>query len=122
MLWNYALPSVCGKVCPEEWQKHSEAILKKASKHGFTSLKAEAEEWYSNSLELTVENVIDKFLEADGNDFAIERHAPKKFMIDHAEEILETEAFERLHESLPLLKEVFAAAIQNSKKRKRHVE
>jgi hypothetical protein len=43
-------------------------------------------------------------------------------MIEHAAEIVETEAFERLHVSLPLMKEVFVAAIQNSKKRKRDNE
>ena len=50
------------------------------------------------------------------------RDAAKKFMIENAAEIVETEAFERLHESLPLLKEVFVAASQNSKKRKRDNE
>lgn len=48
----------------------------------------------------TVENAIDKFLEADGNNFVLVRDAAKKFMIENAAEIVETEAFERLHESL----------------------
>jgi hypothetical protein len=41
-----------GGVYPAEWQEHSEAILKAASKYGFTSLKEEAEVWYSNSFSL----------------------------------------------------------------------
>jgi hypothetical protein len=61
-------------------------------------------------------------MEADGNDFAIVRDAAKKFMIEHAEEILESEAFDRLRESLPLLKEVMAAALKNRNKRKRDDE
>jgi hypothetical protein len=109
-------------VYPQQWQNYSEAILKAASKYGFTRLKGEADAWYSNSLKFTAEDVIDKFMEADGNDFAMVRDAAKKFMIEHAEEILETEAFDRLRESLPLIKEIFSAAVQNSKKRKRDDE
>jgi hypothetical protein len=101
---------------------HSESIFKAASKYGFARLKDAAEAWYSNSVEFTVDNVIDKFMEADGNDFSIVRDAAKKFMIEHAEEILESEAFDRLRESLPLLKEVMAAVIKNSKKRKHNDE
>ncbi|KAL3793626.1 LOW QUALITY PROTEIN: hypothetical protein ACHAWO_001675 [Cyclotella atomus] len=103
-----------GDVYPAEWQEHSEAILK-------------APIWFHQSQRgsrsvFTVENAIDKFLEADGNNFVLVRDAARKFMIEHAAEIVETEAFERLHVSLPLMKEVFVAAIQNSKKRKRDNE
>lgn len=111
-----------GDVYPQEWQEDYEAILKAASKYGFASIKEEAEAWYLNSLEFTAENAIDKFMEADGNDFTVVRDAAKKFMIEHAEEIVKTEAFDRLHESLSLMKEIFVAAAQNSKKRKRDDE
>jgi hypothetical protein len=36
-----------------------------------------------------VENAIDKFLKADGNDFALVRGAAKDFIIEHAAEIVE---------------------------------
>ena len=51
----------------------------------------------------TVENVIDAFLEADGNGYLIVREASKKFMTENGAEILKCESFIRLHESQPLL-------------------
>eukprot|EP00956_Cyclotella_meneghiniana_P004957 scaffold6105_cov23-Cyclotella_meneghiniana.AAC.1 len=108
-----------GEVYPEEWKKHSESILKAASKYGFSTLKSEAELWYSMSLKFTVDNVISKFMEADGNGYALVKAAAKKFIMEHGEEVVGSESFDLLHESKELSREVMAASFQNSKKRKR---
>jgi hypothetical protein len=111
-----------GFISPNEWAENSKAILNAASKYGFIQLKTEAEWWYAKSLKLTADNVIDEFLMADGNNWAIVRESAKKFMAEHGDEILESGSFDRLHESKSLLKEVVAAAFQNIKKRKRGIE
>jgi hypothetical protein len=107
-------------IAPEIWKANSEALLKASGKYGFSKVKSEAEVWYTSSLHLTVENVIDEFLKADGNNFACVREATLKFIAKHGEEVTSTDSFARLHESLPLMKEVMAAVAQNSKKRKRN--
>ena len=69
-----------GEILPEEWQEqeNSEAILKTASKYGFSTLKSEAEVWYASSLNFTVDNVIDEFMTADGNSKALVKAAAMK--------------------------------------------
>eukprot|EP00956_Cyclotella_meneghiniana_P024548 scaffold49424_cov30-Cyclotella_meneghiniana.AAC.1 len=107
-----------GEVYPEEWQKHSEAILKAASKYGFSTLESQAEAWSCKSINFTVENVVGKLMEADGKNHARIKAAAKKFIIEHGEEIVASDSFELLHESLPLMREVMAAFV-HTKKRKR---
>eukprot|EP00956_Cyclotella_meneghiniana_P038911 scaffold162054_cov24-Cyclotella_meneghiniana.AAC.2 len=108
-----------GEVYPEEWQKHSEAILKAAGKYGFSTLKSEAEVWCAKSFKFNVDNVINKFMEADGNGYALVKAAAKKFIMEHGEEVVASESFNNLCESKELMREVMAASFENSKKRKR---
>ena len=110
-----------GEVFPEEWQNHSEAILKAASKYGFSTLESQAEAWSCKSINFTVENVVGKLMEADGKNHTRVKEAAKKFIIEHGEEIVAYDSFELLHESLPLMREVMAAFV-HTKKRKRENE
>ncbi|KAL3779466.1 hypothetical protein ACHAWO_006451 [Cyclotella atomus] len=66
----------------------------------------------------TVDNAVDEFLKADGNCCNVVKDAAKKFIVEHAKEIVESDSFARLHESLPLMKEVVGALADNGKKRK----
>eukprot|EP00956_Cyclotella_meneghiniana_P038522 scaffold155476_cov20-Cyclotella_meneghiniana.AAC.2 len=109
-----------GDVYPEEWNEHSEAILKAASKYGFTALESEADVWCAKSLNFTVDNVISKFMEADGNNHARVKAAAKEFIMDHKEEVVASESLNRLYESKELTIEVMQAlASEDGKKRKR---
>jgi len=108
-----------GGVFPEEWQKYSEPILEAASKYGFDTLKSEAEVWYSKSLKFTVDNVIEKFMEADGKNYSLVKAAAKQFIMNHGKEVVASESFNSLYESKELMREVMTAAFDNSKKRKR---
>jgi hypothetical protein len=112
-VFRIMLSSLYGNfVLPEEWKEHSESILKAAGKWGFDELKLEAEMWYANYLELTADIAINKFLEADGNGWAIIRDAAKAYILEHGEEIVASESFARLNESLPLMQEVMAAVFR----------
>ena len=107
-----------GEISDEEWKEHYESILMASCKYGFSSLKDEAESWYLALLEITIENAIDEFLKADGNAWAMVRANAKEFMARNGEEILESESFSRLYESMPLMKEVMAAALRNTRQRR----
>lgn len=106
-----------GVIPPDEWQRNSESILNAACKYGFNTLKSEAEVWYLKYVQFTVDNVIDVFLKADGNNCAILRQAAKKYMAENGKEVVASQSFVKLHESLPLMREVMTAALE-SKKRK----
>jgi hypothetical protein len=89
------------------------------------TLKYEAEVWYSKSLKLTVGNVIDEFLKADGNGYDMVREAAKKFMLENGKEVVASESFDRLHESKSLVREIMTAAFESSsdsEKRRREDE
>eukprot|EP00956_Cyclotella_meneghiniana_P021976 scaffold40799_cov31-Cyclotella_meneghiniana.AAC.4 len=107
-----------GDILPEEWHEHSEAILKAASKYGFSALESEADVWCAKSLNFTVDNVISKFMEADGNNHGRVKAAAKEFIMEHGEEVVASESFNNLYESKELMREVVTAAFQNCKKRK----
>jgi hypothetical protein len=94
-----------GGLCPEDLKTHSASILKASSKYGFTRLKDEAEVWHAKSIKFTVDNAIDEFMKADGSNYPIVKDAAKKFILEHGEEIVSSESFVRLHESLPVMRE-----------------
>jgi hypothetical protein len=108
-----------GGLLPQDLQRHSASILKASSKYGFTKLKEEAEVWHAKSIKFTVDNAIDEFMKADGSNYPIVKVAAKKFILEHGKEIVSSESFARLNESLPLMREVLAAAFDNSNKRQR---
>eukprot|EP00956_Cyclotella_meneghiniana_P024552 scaffold49424_cov30-Cyclotella_meneghiniana.AAC.5 len=68
-----------------------------------------SEEYYVKSLELTVDNVIDEFMKADGNNHNMAKAAAKKFIIEHKEEVVASESLNRLYESKELMIEVMQA-------------
>eukprot|EP00956_Cyclotella_meneghiniana_P010748 scaffold15049_cov36-Cyclotella_meneghiniana.AAC.6 len=107
-----------GIILPTEWKSNAKTILTAASKYGFNKLKYDAEVWYAKSLQFTLENVIDVFLEADGCNWVILRDAAKKYMCEHAEEVLKSESFDRLRESKSLLIEIMTGALQRNKKQR----
>lgn len=108
-----------GGVCPRDLQEHALSILKASSKYGFTRLKEEAEAWHAKSIQFTVDNAIDEFMKADGSNFPIVKDAAKTFILENGKEIISSESFARLYESVPLQKEVLAAAFENGNKRQR---
>lgn len=70
-------------------------------------------------LNLPVDNAVDEFMKADGSNYPFIKDAAKKFILEHGKEIVASESFARLNESLPLMREVLAASFENSNKRKR---
>jgi hypothetical protein len=110
-----------GGLRPDDLQEHSASILKASSKYGFTKLKEEAEIWHAKSIKFTVDNAVDEFMKADGSNYPIIKDAAKKFILKHGKEIVASESFARLHESLPLMREVLAASFENNSNKRQRV-
>eukprot|EP00956_Cyclotella_meneghiniana_P007523 scaffold10172_cov62-Cyclotella_meneghiniana.AAC.10 len=84
---------------------HNKSILRAAGKYGICNLKSEAEFWYVRFLELTVDNVIDNLLYADGNNLLTLRKAAKKFIVHEAKNVFSS-SYSRISESPALLQEL----------------
>lgn len=122
-VFEIMLKSVYGKnIHPSEWHEHSKDILDAAGKYGFTDLKSDAEVWHVKITKekFTVENIVDELLYADGKDCPLLKQAAMDFIVEHGEEVIESESYEKLDESPQLRKEAMKAFASSScKKRKR---
>jgi hypothetical protein len=101
---------------PSEWKEYGKQILDASGKYGFATLKSEAEAWYLKNLTLTVENVIDELLYADGHDCSLIKRASMDFIVDHGEDVMEADSYDRLDESPQLRREVMKAAFSSRKR------
>ena len=118
-IFDLMIRSLYGRqIQPVEYKLYSESLLEAAGKYGFDEIKTEAQVWYINNHKLTVDNAVDEFLKADGNNHEIVRDVTKTFLVNHAKRILESESFDRLYESKTLVKELMGAVADSSKKRK----
>lgn len=90
-----------------DWDSDLKVILKAADKYGFPQhLKIAVEKWYVEATELTVDNVIDELLYADGSGHALMKQTAFRFIKKNVAGVLSSEAFGRLYESERLVKEV----------------
>lgn len=90
-------------------KEHSKSMLKASGKYGFTSLKSEIEVWQEMHLDFSVESVVDELLEADGHSWPLIKKAAIDFIVEHSEDILRSESYDRLDESPSLRREVTRA-------------
>ena len=91
------------------WRDQSESILKAAGKYGFNDLRTEAAAWYLKGLQLEVGTVINTLLYADSNSLPLVKNTSIKFIVENAEEVMESESFLLLRESPALMTEVMKA-------------
>jgi hypothetical protein len=106
------LKFVYGKpICAVYWKEHSRQILEASGKYVFTDLKSEAEAWCVKNLKLTKDNAIDELLSADGKSCQLLKKAVMKFIVEHGDEVIESDSYDMLDESPKLRKEVMKAMI-----------
>ncbi|KAL7534734.1 hypothetical protein ACHAWF_004927 [Thalassiosira exigua] len=72
-----------GAVANEDLRSHSKEIIDAADKYGVVNLKLQAEAWYVNSTEITVENVMKLLLYADAKNCALLKEAVMDFMVQN---------------------------------------
>ena len=91
-----------------KWTDDLKCILKAADKYGFAGLKAEADKWYVKATELTVDNVVDELLYADGNGHVAMKETAINFIVHNANEVVFSDSYDELYKSKPLIKEVIS--------------
>eukprot|EP00956_Cyclotella_meneghiniana_P025944 scaffold55148_cov49-Cyclotella_meneghiniana.AAC.13 len=99
------------------WKENAKQLLDASGKYGFTELKSKAEAWHVINLqqEFTIDNAVDELLYADGKSCPLLKKAAMDFIIDHGEEVIESESYEKLDESPQLRKEVMKASFVSKK-------
>eukprot|EP00956_Cyclotella_meneghiniana_P024126 scaffold48121_cov54-Cyclotella_meneghiniana.AAC.6 len=120
-IFETMLKNVYGKdICATYWKEHAKQILDASGKYGFAKIKSVAEVWHVNNLKdtLSVDNVVDELLYADGKNCPLLKKSTMDFILEHGEEVIDSESYEKLDESPELRKEVMRA-FASSKKRKR---
>eukprot|EP00956_Cyclotella_meneghiniana_P036582 scaffold127602_cov60-Cyclotella_meneghiniana.AAC.5 len=104
---------------PTVWKEHTKGIIEASVKYGFTELKSDAEAWYTESKNLTVDTVIDELLYADSYNLKVLKEATMDFIVEHGREVLASDTYDRLDESPKLRKEVMGASFEYNRKRQR---
>eukprot|EP00956_Cyclotella_meneghiniana_P025943 scaffold55148_cov49-Cyclotella_meneghiniana.AAC.12 len=119
-IFESMLKHVYGKDIDESyWGEHAKKILDASGKYGFTQLKSEAETWHVKNIKqnLTVDNAVDELLYADGMNCPLLKKASMDFIVEHGEEVIDSDSYEKLDKS-PELRKDFVKAAFSSKKRK----
>eukprot|EP00956_Cyclotella_meneghiniana_P021471 scaffold39184_cov22-Cyclotella_meneghiniana.AAC.4 len=93
------------------WKENAKQLLDASGKYGFSEIKSKAEAWHVINLqqEFTIDNAVDELLYADGKSCPLLKKAAMDFIIDHGEEVIESESYNKLDESPQLRKEVMKA-------------
>ena len=89
--------------------KQHQSILRASNKYGLNDLKQEAEGLYVKFHKLTVDNVIDNLLYADGNELALLKKAAMDFISQNSAQVVVSESYSLLSESPSLMSEVVVA-------------
>ncbi|KAL3804999.1 hypothetical protein ACHAWO_011057 [Cyclotella atomus] len=124
-VFEIMLKNVYGKeIGGNYWEDHAKQILDASGKYGFAKLKSAAEAFHVKNLKqnFTVENVVDELLYADGKSCPLLKKAAMDFILEHSEEVVESESYAKLDESPQLRKEMMyevTKALASHKKRKR---
>lgn len=114
-VFQLMLDTLYGKqIDSTKWREQSKAILKAAGKYGFCDLKSEAEAWYLKGLKLEVGNVVETLLYSDGNSLPLVKDAAIKYLLENASEVMESESFLHLQQSLTLMTEVMKAMAKHN--------
>jgi speckle-type POZ protein len=76
-----------GEITDEEFVGHERDLINAADKYGVTNLKLEAEVWYVNNKDITIDNVIDTLLYAHAMNCALLKESVMDFIVEHKEKV-----------------------------------
>mmetsp|Transcript_13597 Transcript_13597/g.20470 ORF Transcript_13597/g.20470 Transcript_13597/m.20470 type:complete len:410 (-) Transcript_13597:1359-2588(-) len=83
-----------GEISDDDFAVHEKDFINAADKYGVTNLKLEAEVWYVNNTEITIDNVIDNLLYADAMNCALLKEAVMDFIVENKEEVMQRVSFQ----------------------------
>ena len=71
-----------------EWKEHSESMLDSEDSYGFSNIKLEAEAWYTNHPNFTVENVAEILRNAASTNCPKLKDDAMEFKMKNGEEVI----------------------------------
>eukprot|EP00985_Skeletonema_marinoi_P017535 scaffold9645_cov156-Skeletonema_marinoi.AAC.1 len=83
-----------GDISDDDFAVHEKDFINAADKYGVTNLKLEAEVWYVNNTEITIDNVIDSLLYADAMNCALLKESVMDFIVESKEEVMQRVSFQ----------------------------
>ncbi|KAK1734279.1 BTB/POZ and MATH domain-containing protein [Skeletonema marinoi] len=83
-----------GEISDEDFAVHEKDFINAADKYEVTNLKLEAEVWYVNNTEITIDNVIDNLLYADAMNCALLKESVMDFIVESKEEVMQRVSFQ----------------------------
>ena len=112
-LFHTLLRSIYGYTIPDLGNDNTQTmeIIDAADKFGVTNLKLEAEAHYVNSLNITLDNVMDHFQYADSKNCALLKEAVLDFIVMHKAQIIEKKLLSNT--PVDLCNDVLAAMMRN---------
>ena len=76
-----------GEITAEEFVGHERELINAADKYGVTNLKLEAEVWYVNNTDITIDNVIDNLLYGHAMNCALLKESVMDFIVENKEKV-----------------------------------
>ena len=83
-----------GDISDDDFAVHEKDFINAADKYGVTNLKLEAEVWYVNNTEITIDNMIDNLLYADAMNCALLKESVMDFIVENKEEVIQRVSFQ----------------------------
>ena len=83
-----------GEITDEEFVGNERDLINAADKYGVTNLKLEAEGWYVNNIDITIDNVIDTLLYAHAMNCALLKESVMDFIVENKQEVLQRVSFQ----------------------------
>jgi len=83
-----------GEISDEEYVDNEKDLINAADKYGITNLKLEAEVWYVDNKQITIDNVIDNLLYADARNCALLKETVMDFIVENKEKVMQQVSFQ----------------------------
>jgi len=83
-----------GEIRNKEFVDNEKDFISAADKYGIANLKLEAEIWYVNNTEITIENMIDNLLYADAFNCALLKETVMDFILENKEKVMQRVSFQ----------------------------
>ncbi len=102
-----------GEITEDDFVGHERELINAADKYGVTNLKLEAEGWYVNNTDITIENVIDNLLYAHAMNCALLKESVMDFIVENKKTVFQQEQVSFQDVPGDVFKELLAAVARH---------
>jgi len=103
-----------GKITEDDMKTNTKDIINAADKYGVIHLKLEAEEYYTKSIALNINNVLDNLLYADSKNLALLKEAVMDFILVNGDDVMDKVSFSNVPGDI--VKDLLAAVARGKAK------